>query len=246
MGVENQETNRSLRSLELFGADDSISPDDLEAIKWDMTYHEDSLPVQLVDRLMNDERPADLVPAVDLLGSWDRVADPDDPATGLVIMLLSELLEAEVDFNASQMGSALEVSDQVLEEALRSAVARIEERHGRLEVPWSEVNRLVRGDLDIGIGGGPDLLHAVYGDSIDGRFEGIAGDAYVLFVVFHPDGSITSEAIHQFGSAVLDPDSSHYSDQAALFADRELRPVWFEEADIISNLESEYRPGERP
>ena len=55
-------------------------------------------------------------------------------------------------------------------------MAKIEERHGRLVVPWSEVNRLVRGDLDIGIGGGPDLLHAVYGESIDGRFEGIAGD----------------------------------------------------------------------
>ena len=161
-------------------------------------------------------------------------------------MLLSELLEAEVDFNASQMGSALEVADEVLEEALRSAVAKIEERHGRLAVPWSEVNRLVRGDLDIGIGGGPDLLHAVYGESIDGRFEGIAGDAYVLIVVFHSDGSITSEAIHQFGSAVLDAESAHYADQASVFADRRLRPVWFEEEDILANLEDEYRPGDRP
>jgi acyl-homoserine lactone acylase PvdQ len=246
MGVEDQETNRSLRSLELFGADDSITLDELKAIKWDMTYHEDSLPAQLVERVVNDEWPADLAPAIDLLASWDRVADPDDPVTGLVVMLLSELLEAEVDLNASQMGSALEVADEVLEEALRAAITALEDRHGQLSVRWSEVNRLVRGDLDIGIGGGPDLLHAVYGESIDGRFEGIAGDAYVLFVVFHSDGSITSEGIHQFGSAVLDAESAHYADQASLFAGRRLRPVWFEEEDILANLEDEYRPGNRP
>ena len=244
MGVEDQETNRSLRSLELFAADESITPEELKAIKWDMTYDEDSLPALLVDRILGSEWAADLDGALDLLASWDREADPDDPATGLVIMLLAQLLEVDVDFDPSQMGSALEVGDTELEAAMRAAVARLEESRGSIAPKWSEVNRLVRGDLDIGIGGGPDLLHAVYGDLEDGRFEGIAGDAYVLIVTFHSDGSVTSEAVHQFGSAVHDGASPHFADQAALFAERRLRPVWFNEADILANLESEYRPGE--
>ena len=244
MGVEDQETNRSLRSLELFAADMSITPEELEAIKWDMTYHKDSLPALLVKRIVQGEWAADLDAAVELLASWDRVADLDDPATGLVIMLLNELLEADVDLDPSQMGSALEVGNGELEEALRSAVVVLEESHGTIDSAWSEVNRLVRGGLDIGIGGGPDLLHAVYGRAVDGRFEGIAGDAYMMIVTFHPDGSVTSEAIHQFGSATLVEDSAHYADQSELFAARRLRPVWFDEAELMANLESEYRPGE--
>lgn len=244
MGVEDQETNRSLRSLELFAADLSITPEELEAIKWDMTYHQDSLPVLLVKRIVEGEWTADLDAAVELLAAWDRVADLDDPATGLVIMLLNALLESDVDLDPSQMGSALEVGNRELEEALRSAVVVLEENHGSIDSVWSEVNRLVRGDLDIGIGGGPDLLHAVYGNAVDGRFEGIAGDAYAMIVTFHPDGSVTSEAIHQFGSATLVEDSPHYADQSELFAGRHLRPVWFDEADLLAHLESEYRPGE--
>ncbi|MDH5371775.1 MAG: acylase [Acidimicrobiia bacterium] len=244
MGVEDQETNRSLRSRELFDADPSITLADLEAIKWDMTYHENSLPALVVERLVDGDWPADLDAAVDLLARWDREADPDDPVTGLVIMLLAELIEADVDLDPSQMGEALDVSDGTLEAALQAAVAAFEENEGVIGANWSEVNRLVRGDLDIGVGGGPDLLHAVYGEPVDGRFEGIAGDAYVLIVVFHPDGSVTSEAVHQFGSAVLDADSPHYADQSSLFVERQLRPVWFDEADVLANLEKEYRPGE--
>lgn len=245
MGVEDQETNRSLRSIELLTADESITVDDLKAIKWDMTYHEDSLPSLLVDRVVAGEWGSDLGAAVDLLASWDREADPADPATGLVIMLLAELLDAEVDIDPSQMGKELEVSDADLEDALRAAVDVLNEGAGGLDAEWSDVNRLVRGSSDLGVGGGPDLLHAVYGEVINGRFEGIAGDAYLLVVVFHPDGTVTSEAVHQFGTAVLDPDSPHYADQAPLFVKRQLRPVWFEEEDILANLEVEYRPGEK-
>jgi acyl-homoserine lactone acylase PvdQ len=102
---------------------------------------------------------------------------------------------------------------------------------------------LVRGDLDLGLGGGPDLLHAVYGELVDGRFEGVAGDSYVMQVAFLPDGTIVSESIHQFGSATRDENSPHYADQAPLFVARRLKPIWFNESDLLANLEDEYRPG---
>jgi len=35
-----------------------------------------------------------------------------------------------------------------------------------------------------------------------------------------------------------------YADQSPLFARRQLKPVWFDEAEIRANLEREYRPGE--
>ena len=53
-----------------------------------------------------------------------------------------------------------------------------------------------------------------------------------------------SRSIHQFGSATLDERSKHYADQAPLFAEQRLKPVWLDEAEIRAHLEREYRPGE--
>jgi penicillin amidase/acyl-homoserine-lactone acylase len=120
----------------------------------------------------------------------------------------------------------------------------LKKAHGRIDVEWSEVNRLRRGDLDIGLGGGPDILHAVYGgEPENGTVSGRAGDCYVLMVEFDEDG-VTSQSIHQYGSATMDESSPHYADQSPLFAERRMKPVWLDEADIRANLEREYRPGE--
>ncbi|MCA9984032.1 MAG: penicillin acylase family protein, partial [Anaerolineales bacterium] len=107
------------------------------------------------------------------------------------------------------------------------------------------VNRLERGDLNLGLGGGPDLPHAVYGQFNDaGQIIGGNGDSFVMLVRWNEAGQVSSYSIHQYGSATAVPDSPHYNDQAPLFVNRELKPVWFTEAAIRANLEQAYRPGE--
>ena len=134
------------------------------------------------------------------------------------------------------------VNPPPLLELLELAAGTLREHHGRLDPPWSEVNRLRRGDLDLGLGGGPDILHAVYAEPTeDGRLRGTAGDSYVLLVEWGP-GGVRSRSIHQFGSATLDARSPHYADQAVLFAKRMTKPVWLDEPDIRANLAHEYTP----
>jgi penicillin amidase/acyl-homoserine-lactone acylase len=119
------------------------------------------------------------------------------------------------------------------------------EAHDRVDVPWSDVNRLQRGDVDLGLGGGPDLLHAVYGRMIEGgKLVGRQGDSFVMLVTWDSEGNVHSRSIHQYGSATLDETSAHYADQAPLFARRQLKPVGLDEAEIRDHLEREYRPGE--
>ncbi len=73
---------------------------------------------------------------------------------------------------------------------------------------------------------------------------GRTGDSYVLLAAWDSAGEVSSWSIHPFGSATLDETSPHYADQAPIFARRELKPVWLDEAEIRAHLEREYRPGE--
>ena len=105
---------------------------------------------------------------------------------------------------------------------------------------------MIRGGKSLSLGGGPDIMHSIYGDlKSNGELEAFAGDSYILFATWDKDGNVSSKSVHQYGTATTKKKSPHYSDQSILFANRKLKDVWFEKSDILNNLESKYRPGER-
>ena len=237
LGIETHMTNRGLRALELLGADESITSEELDAYKCDVTYAADSEVARNVDALLATPPPRDplTLEALALLRAWDRRADADN--RGAALALLTMAVDDKGRIRVQPVGT--------LFERLRVAAQSLKSRFGRLDVPWSEVNRLQRGTLDIGVDGGPDLLRAVYTDKTsDGRRRGIAGDSYVLIAEWDRAGRVRSKSIHQFGSATKDARSPHFADQAPLFARCGFKPVWLDEADIRAHLEREYRPGE--
>jgi acyl-homoserine-lactone acylase len=73
------------------------------------------------------------------------------------------------------------------------------------------VNRLVRGDKSWPLPGAPDLLRAIYGvfNEEAGYQQATAGDSYIMFFEWAPDGEFSSDTIHNFGSATLDATSIH-------------------------------------
>ena len=56
------------------------------------------------------------------------------------------------------------------------------------------------------------------------------------------EGNLTAESIHQFGTATIDESSLHYSDQAILFANQEMKPSWIELDSIKKYLVKSYNP----
>jgi penicillin amidase/acyl-homoserine-lactone acylase len=238
-GIETTMTNRALRALELFGADASITEEEFHDYKYDVTYSAKGDMPAYVQAIVGAPLPDEphVQAALHLVRDWDLRGDPDSPAMGLVIWTLQSL-----GFPAPD-----ELAPASVAEAFVDTVQTFVEHHGRVDVPWSEVNRLQRGELDVGLGGGPDLLHAVYGEQLaDGRLKGAQGDSYVMLITWDTDGQVHSRSIHQYGSATLDSGSPHFADQAPLAARTELKPVWLDESDIHAHLESEYRPGKAP
>ncbi|HOV75182.1 MAG TPA: acylase [Candidatus Hydrogenedentes bacterium] len=236
LGIDTDMTNRAYRYLELLGSDEKISGEEFLEYKFDIAYSDKSDARKLLDELFAMPPSDDPLvrEAVDLLKTWDYRTDVDNRVTALAILTLEPIVRARM-FGGTE-------PDRI--QLLKERAAMLKEKYGRLDVPWGDINRLVRGNVDIGLSGGPDTLHAVYGNLADGRLVGMAGDCYILVVEWDPDGKVHSGSVHQFGSATMRPESPHYADQAPLFAACKLKPVWLDEADIRANLEKEYRPGQ--
>jgi penicillin amidase/acyl-homoserine-lactone acylase len=237
LGIETDLNNRAMRALTLFGEDPAVTEAEFKTYKYDMTYDPDSQLADFLRRVFALNLPTGdrYHDAREMLKNWDLTTTPENTGAALAILTYYALDYEEVE----------NLTDEQIEIAFIETVDRMREEFGRVDVPWSEVNRLRRGEVDLGLGGGPDILHAVVGElSADMRLVGRQGDAYVLLVTWDAAGNVTARNIHQFGSATLDETSPHYADQAPLFVRRELRPVWMDEADIRAHLEREYRPGE--
>jgi penicillin amidase/acyl-homoserine-lactone acylase len=237
LGIQDSLTNRARRALELFGSDLSITEQEFQTYKYDMAYSQDGDMPEYVQMILAAPLPqdTDVQAALDLVRTWNMQATPDSTGTALVIWTLQSLGFPDPD----------EIQPVELAQAFADTVDILKDAHGSVAVPWSDVNRLMRGNVDLGLGGGPDVLHAVYGEQLDdGRLQGRQGDSFVMLITWNQSGEVHSRSIHQYGSATLDEDSPHYADQAPLFVNRQLKPVWLDEAEIRAHLEWEYRPGE--
>jgi acyl-homoserine-lactone acylase len=235
-GIETHMTNRALRALELLGGDESITREEFDAYKYDVTYAEHSEVARGWRRVLDAPAGDDttLREALDVLRGWDRRAAADSPAAALALLALEPGHRNEELPDAATLAARL-----------RKVALDLRRHFGTLAPPLPQVLRLRRGPVDLGLDGGPDLLHAFYArPADDGRWEVHAGDSLVMVVEWDAAGAVRSRSIHQFGASTGRPGSPHFADQAPLFARHEFKPVWLDEADIRANLEREYRPGE--
>ena len=111
---------------------------------------------------------------------------------------------------------------------------------------WGDVHRVRIGTVDEPVGGctgGYGCFRVLsYAPSADSVWVANRGDGWVLAVEFGETPRAYSVLAYGQSSRA---DSPHHSDQAALFARGELKPVAFTEADIARQLVRRYRPGVR-
>ena len=139
-------------------------------------------------------------------------------------------------------------------EALEQAVIDVRREFGSERVAWGDVHRFRAGEIDIPADGTSGRLGVFrvmgFGDGEDGTqvaghlgadqpLAG-SGDAWVLLV--HFTRPLEAWSVLAYGQTT-DLASPHSLDQIRLFANHELRPVWFSEEAIAANLERRYQPG---
>lgn len=218
-----------------------------------------STAMELAERLLDDlaeavEAHGDETAraAMEVLDAWDRTADADSRG-GVLFRRFVQILEglsgppfatpwspesprSTPDGLADPAGAA---------EALSRAAADLEKLYGDPAVPWGEVYRLQGGDRDLPANGGDGGLgiFRVVGfrpAGEDGVHRAAGGDSYVAAIEF--SDPVRARALLSYGNATQ-PGSPHVGDQLEPFADKELRPVWREPAEIEEHLEDRETPG---
>lgn len=236
-GLQDDDTNRSLRLMELTQDMQAISRDRLLQIKFDKTYSERSIVANVVAEILAEDWSADriLSAAARHLSEWDLSTDIGNRHAALGVLTTMGYVTRSLTGKEPASAS----------ESFRNATRLLMESYGRIDPEWGELNRIVRGGVNLPIGGAPDVLRAVYpgGTLVDGTFRAAAGDTLIILAEWSEDGSVRGSTIHQFGSATLDVNSRHYADQVALFANEKFRPVLMDRAEIEADASARYRPG---
>ena len=237
MGLQTNETNRSLRIQDLTDGETLVDRDSLLAIKFDAAYAKGSEADIFIQQVLGFDWSAepDMAGAVQHLRDWDYRLDIPNrhAALGTLTVLRHVTGQFTGDYGPAP------------DQALREAAALLQANYGRIDPEWGEVNRLVRGETDVPISGGPDILRAIYPAEMrdDGQLHANAGDTWIALVEWQADGSQRAEVIHQYGAATLDASSPHYDDQAPLFASEQWRPALLSREDVEANAARTYRPG---
>jgi len=238
MGVETHMTNRAMRIKAMFGADEAITRDELHAYKYDNSYAPESITKQVVQRVlaMKFEPGSNLEIGQKLLMKWDGATDADSSAAALAVLTGRPFVMADMQGE--------ETPD--LRAVFTDTVALLMQYYGRVDPQWGDVNRLVRGENTWPLSGAPDVLRAVYGvfDEKAGYQKATAGDSYIMFVEWAPDGTLSANTIHNFGSATLDANSPHYNDQAPLFVAERERKLPLDMVSLLAEKTSDRYLGE--
>lgn len=238
LGIQTDMTNRAMRLQETYGADRSITAAEFRDYKYDLRYSESSEMMEIVNGILSVDSAGDakLEEAQALLRGWDRRTDAASRAAALAVLTAEPVIVARIRGETPP--------DPM--EKLREAMTHLETHFGRLDPEWGEVNRFRRGQVDLPVDGGPDILRAIYGSrGEDGTLTARAGDTLIMFVEWDRTGKLTSESVHPFGSATLDASSPHYANQAPLFVGMQTKPVWFTREELEGHVEERYRPGKR-
>lgn len=233
-------TNRAYRGLELFEELGPLSAEEFSRIKHDKRYSRRSRSYAYVQQALALELeasdPARYREAQSVLAQWNFETTIDNRHAALGTCLIA------AEWSAEQAGKP---APPVRDELIRCTDVLLEAT-GRLDPEWGDVNRHVRGDINVAVGGGPDTLRAIYGRGmeVDGFHTNVAGDGLYYLVSWNAAGEQTIEGTHQFGSATLNADSPHYGDQAVPYAREKLRDPLFDADKRARQLSERYRPGQ--
>ena len=234
--------NRSNRLFALQKEHKKMSYTTFKNIKFDRTY---SNPLKATPKLealfhLPIDQYRDIAPSLIQLKNWDRVADESSKGATIFILAIYHLLEELGGQKYLRVGNKL--TEAKLVKSLRHAQKYLYKHFKRLDVPLGQLQRHSRGDINLPLAGGPDVLATILSKpEKNGQLRAIAGESYIQFVQYSESG-VAIESINAFGTSAKSI-SDHYTDQMKLYVQQKLKPMTLDKNSIFSNAKYIYHPG---
>ncbi|WP_162915771.1 penicillin acylase family protein [Paraflavitalea soli] len=266
-----KQTFRAVEAVRLLSATDKISYADFEKLV--VSNHLPMMANWLPQILAAYDSMATTSPALkeklgavaDTLRRWNYRYGLNSQATSIAVMWYlqydnwnnSQPKQSAADDNATNLqGNELPMSGATAVDLLSKAVEALNKRFDTAFVNWGDINRLQRlqspsDNFDDNkpswpVAAVPSPLGSLFafGNGFtrgQQKFYGARGNTYTAIVSFGP--RIQARSIMYFGQSA-NPSSSHYLDQAPLYAAGKFKDAWFYKEDVLTHAEKTYHPGE--
>jgi acyl-homoserine-lactone acylase len=235
---------REQRGLELLQTTKTFNLETLISVKYDhhVLLAKRVLP-DLID-LATTSTNALVQEAATVLEAWDKQLGPDSEGAVLFWLWYNEVAWDDSMFaepwdstKRSTTLRGLAHPDEALA-ALERAATTLQDDVGLLAVPYGELMRLRRGEMDVPANGGDDgmgVFRALWpAPNEDGSYSPIGGDSWTFAVEFSEPLNV--QVLLTYGNS-SDPASVHFGDQLELSSQGKMRVPWRTKEDIEANLE---------
>ncbi len=244
---------RSQHALQLIGGRDKLSLEDVLVRKHSMRMLlADRVKPDLVAALKASSPTPAVAQALAVLEGWDNTVAPNSRGGLLFETWWRRYQPMARDSAYAEKWSWEKLTSTPRDigqrakaiDAFSWAVDDMQRRYKAVDVAWGDVHRVRRGPVNEPVGGCSGALGCFrvlsYEQLPDGTRSANSGDGWILAVEFGARAPRAFSVLAYGQSA--DSTSPHYSDQAAMFARGQLKPVYFLAADIAAHTIRSYRP----
>lgn len=183
--------------------------------------------------------PADpvLAEAMEVLRAWNNRMDVEQSGATLMALLI-KTRQQSFDFFALGVVEAAgaQEGDRLLE--WMAQVARnVQERFGSVQAPYGKVHRYRYGGKELPLPGLDSYTLRAGGARLDKdlTMEVLGGSSFSMVVDLRQP--VKAWSMLPYGESHR-PASKHYNDQMEVYAQRQYKPAWFTDEEVLANTES--------
>ena len=247
MGYTLTPTCRSLRFNEIIKKYAKIDWNDFLTLKYDEGYGSEihffkDFPIEDLFVLSENQYP-DIADMLHKFKIWNtyRLAPVTDTNFAAVYKTFWNLYSDSNDSTVALYSKDAKARQEFFLSSIRKSKMELVRDFGSINIQLGDLQRHQRGNVDIPLGGGPDVIRAAYPQPYkNGRFRVFVGDSYIMLVKFTKNGP-EIHTVSPYGASNK-PNSPHYTDQMQLYANKQTKPMTLNKAEVYKHAEKIYHP----
>ncbi|MDF2437117.1 MAG: peptidase penicillin amidase [Bacteroidota bacterium] len=239
----NRVNNRDLRFNEIIVSKSRINFEEFKKIKYDCQYPSKTGGIYTIFKPvldLDETQYPELADAIIKLKKWNFCGEIDNREAALVTVTFNDLfIRKGAAYNELETGFSYTTDELIA--SIKIAKAFMLKHYKTLDIPFGDVQKIVRGDKSFSASGFPECLQAMASKTDgSGILKAVNGDSFIMFAKFSPKGN-TYEAVVPFGASRKKNDP-HSTDQMELYSKHKTKPVSLDKNKVLKEAVRVYHP----